>query len=163
MTIFHHPFTNIEKLSIVTPFEPDKFPSMSQPRITFHTRGQSRREISSQVINDQMPEAGRQIWEKMEFRKLLSSPFREIWVSKSKAKMLEREPKKMKNRKMDWKETPKKNGLKWKWREIRKEDQSKIGPSRDWKMILGLITQKHSLGLLILSSGTLNRGLHYVL
>ena len=34
MVIFHHPFTDIEKLSIVTPFEPDKFPSISRPRIT---------------------------------------------------------------------------------------------------------------------------------
>ena len=51
----------------------------------------------------------RQIWEKMEFQKLLSSPFREIGVSKSKAKMLERELEKKKmnkrnkmKRKMGW-------------------------------------------------------------
>ena len=29
-----------------------------------------------------------------------------------------------------------KNGLKWKWKETRKEDQSKIGPSHDEKWSL---------------------------
>ena len=35
-------------------------------------------------------------------------------------------------------------------------------PSRDERMILGLITLKHSLGLLILSFETINLGLHYI-
>ena len=80
-----------------------------------------------------MPDAGRQIWEKMEFQKLLSSPLQEIWVSKSKVKMLEREPKKNVEEKWIEKKTKGKNGLKWKWKEIRKEDQSRIGPSCDEK------------------------------
>ena len=50
---------------------------------------------------------------KTEFQKLLSSPFREIWVSKSKAKMLEREPKKNIEEKNELKRNPE-NGLKWK-------------------------------------------------
>ena len=139
MAIFHHPFTDIEKLSIVTPFEPDKFPSISRPRITLHIGGQRRREISSRAISDQMPDAGRQIWEKMEFQKLLSSPLREIWVSKSKVKMLEREPKKKMLKKNELKRNPKrkKNELKWKWKETKKEDQSKIGSSygEKWSLV----------------------------
>ena len=99
---FNHPVIDIEKLSIVTSFEPDKFLFISRPRITFHIGGQKRREISYRAISDQMPDVGRQIWEKMEFQKLLSSPLREIWVSKSKAKMLKKEPKKCR-RKMIWK------------------------------------------------------------
>ena len=39
-------------------------------------------------------------------------------------------------RKMNWKNPEKKNGLKWKWKETRKEDQSSIGPSRDEKWSL---------------------------
>ena len=35
-------------------------------------------------------------------------------------------------------------------------------PSRNERMILGLITLKHRLGLLILSFETINLGLHYV-
>ena len=35
-------------------------------------------------------------------------------------------------------------------------------PSRDERMILGLITLKHNLGLSILSFGTINPGLHYI-
>ena len=135
MTIFHHPFTDIEKLSIVTPFELDKFLSISRPRITLHTRGQRRREISSRAISDQMHDVERQMWGKMEFQKLLSSPIREIWVSKSKGKMLEREPQKKICVEEKWieKKPRGKNGLKWKWRETRKEDQSRIGPSCDKK------------------------------
>ena len=38
----------IWKLSIVTPFEPDKFLSISRPKITLHTGGQRQREIFSQ-------------------------------------------------------------------------------------------------------------------
>ena len=60
---------------------------------------------------------------KMEFQKLLSSPFREIWVSKSKAKMLERELKKnieekwiekRARKKMSWNENEEKQGRKTK-------------------------------------------------
>ena len=61
MAIIHHPFTDIEKLSIVTPFKLDKFPSISRPRITLHIEGQRQREISSRARNDQMPDAGRQM------------------------------------------------------------------------------------------------------
>ena len=63
---------------------------------------------------------------------------------------------------MNWKETQKKNGLKWKWRETRKEYQSRIDPSRNEKWFLSLITLKHSLGLFILSFETMNLDLHYV-
>ena len=52
-------------------------------------------------------------------------------MSKQKqSKMLEREPKK--NVEEKWIE---KNGLKWKWRETRKEDQSRIGPSQKWSLV----------------------------
>ena len=68
---FHHPFTDIEKLSIVTPFEPDKFPFISRPRITLHTKGQRRREISSRAISNQMPDTGRQMWEKNKVSKVV--------------------------------------------------------------------------------------------
>ena len=61
MTIFHHPFTDIEKLSIVTPFEPDKFPSISPTKDHPPHWGQRRREISSRTISDQMPDVGRQM------------------------------------------------------------------------------------------------------
>ena len=39
----------IWKLSIVTPFEPDKFSSISRSRITLHTGGQRQREIFSRA------------------------------------------------------------------------------------------------------------------
>ena len=136
MTIFHHPFTDIEKLSIVTPFEPDKFPFISRPRITLHIGGQRQREISFQAISNQMINAGRQMWGKMEFQKLLSSPLQEIWVSKSKVKLLEREHKKNVEEKWIKKKPRRKNRLKWKWRETRKEDQSRIGPLSDEKWSL---------------------------
>ena len=64
MAIFHHPFTDIEKLSIVTSFELDKFHFISRSRITFHIGGQRQREISSRAISDQMPDAKRQILKK---------------------------------------------------------------------------------------------------
>ena len=60
---------------------------------------------------------------KMEFQKLLSSPLREIWVSKSKVKMLKREPKKnveekwiekTQRKKMGWNENEEKQGRKTK-------------------------------------------------
>ena len=134
-TIFHHPIT-YRKLSIVTSFEPDKFPSISRPRITLHIEGQKRREISSRAISDQMPDVGRQIWKKMKFQKQLSSPLREIWVSKSKTKMMEKKPQKNVKEKWIERKPREKNGLKWKWKETRKEDQSRIGPSRDEKWSL---------------------------
>ena len=160
MTIFHHPFTDIEKLSIVTPFEPDKFSSISRPRITLHIGGQRRRKIFSQSISDQMPDAGRKILKKWSSKSCLSSPLQEIWVSKSKVKMLESEP--QKNVKEKWIEKKKK-------RVEMKMKRNKEGRSKQnwfltwWKMILGLITLKHSLDLLILSFGTLNPSLHYML
>ena len=39
MDIFLHPFTDIEKLSIVISFEPEKFPSISRLGITLHIGG----------------------------------------------------------------------------------------------------------------------------
>ena len=64
-------------------------------------------------------------------------------MSKSKAKMLEREPKEGNA-------------------ESRKNENKGNDPSRE-KMILGLITLKHNLGLFILSFEIINLGLHYVL
>ena len=66
-------------------------------------------------------------------------------MSKSKTKVLKKEPKEMENQRKD----EKKN----------KEND----PSRDEKMILGLITLKYNLGLFIISFGIINSGLHYVL
>ena len=137
MTIFHHPST-YRKIIHSPLFEPDKFLSISQPRITLHIGGQRRRKISSRVISDQMTNAIRQMWGKMEFQKWLSSSLREIWVSKRKAKMLGRESKKCVEEN-ELKRNPKeKKWLKWKWKETRKEDQSRIGPSRDekWSLVL---------------------------
>ena len=50
----------------------------------------------------------------------------EIWVNKSKAKMLEKEPKKKEN---EMKRNPRKNGLKWRWRETKKDKKNDL--SRD--------------------------------
>ena len=60
---------------------------------------------------------------------------------------------------MKWKEEKKRVDFETK---RNKEDQSRNDPLLE-KMILGLITFKHSLGLLIFSFGTPNPGLHYVL
>ena len=125
MAIFHHPFTDIEKLSIVTPFEPDFsffIPTKDHPPY-WGEKAKRNLLLSYKRSNAWYWKANMR---KIEFQKLLSSPLREIWVSKSKAKMLEREPKK--NVEEKWIE---KNGLKWKWRETRKEDQSRIGPHKN--------------------------------
>ena len=128
MTIFHHLFTDIEKLSIVTPFEPNKFPSISWPRITLRIGGQRRRKIFSQSISDQMP-AGMQILKKMEFQKLFKlTPSRNMSKQKQSENDGKGTPKKKCRRKMNWKETQRKNELKWKWRETRKEDQRELVP-----------------------------------
>ena len=119
MIIFHHPFTDIEKLSIVTPFEPDKFPSISRPRITPHMRGQKRREISSRAISNKKPDAGSQIWEKNGVSKVVKlTPLRNM----SKQKQSENAGKgtqkkcrrKMNWKKMGWNENEKKQGRKTK-------------------------------------------------
>ena len=93
-----------------------------------------------------MPDAGRQIVRKNGVPKVVQLAPREIWVSKSKVKMLEKKPKK-------------------KRAEMKRNKEGR--PKQKWsiakKKILGLITLKHSLGLLILSFGTPNLGLHYVL
>ena len=58
-------------------------------------------------------------------------------MSKQKqSEMLEREPKKNVEEKWIEKKPKEKNGLKWKWREARKEDQSRIGPSHGEKWSL---------------------------
>ena len=94
MTIFHHPFNDIEKLSIVTPFKPDKFLSISQPRITLYIGGQRRRETSYRAMSDQMPDAERQNYEKNRVSKVVKlTPSRNMSKQKQ-SKMLEREPKK---------------------------------------------------------------------
>ena len=80
-------------------------------------------------------------YEKLEFQKMFSSSYRKIEASKSKAKVLKKEPREMENQ--------------------RKKDK-KNDPSRDKKMILGLITLKHNLGLFILSFETINPSPHYV-
>ena len=41
--------------------------------------------------------------EKLEFQKMLSSPYRKIEVSKSKTKMMKKEPKEMKKKKDEYK------------------------------------------------------------
>ena len=88
---------------------------------------------------------------KWSFKRCWDHSIEKIEMSKSKTKMLEREQKR-------------KNG----------ESKQKKSKERDtnrrikkwsfawWKMILGLITSKHSLGLFILSFETINLGLHYV-
>ena len=82
-----------------------------------------------------MPDAERQIWEKNGVPKAVKlTPLRNM----SKQKQSEnagKEPKK--NVKEKWIEKKnQKNGLKWKWRETWKEDQSRIGPSCDEKWSL---------------------------
>ena len=42
--------------------------------------------------------------EKLEFQKMLSSPYRKIEVSKSKTKMMKKEPREMENKKNEKKE-----------------------------------------------------------
>ena len=74
--------------------------------------------------------------EKLKFQKTLSLSYRKIETSKSKTKVLKKEPREMENKK-----------------KIKR---------RIKKMILGLIILKHNLDLFILSFGTINPGLHYV-
>ena len=78
-----------------------------------------------------MPNAKRQIWEKNGVPKVVKLTLsRNMSKQKqSKAKMLEREPKNIKEKGIE------KNGLKWKWRETRKEDKSRIGPSQKWSLV----------------------------
>ena len=56
MAIFHHPFTDIKKLSDSLPFEPDNFlqyPDQESPSI-LGSKGKER--YSSRIMNDQMPD-----------------------------------------------------------------------------------------------------------
>ena len=63
MAIFHHSFTDVEKLFDSLPFEPDNFPSITRPRITPYTGEQRQKKgYSLRSLNDQMPDAGRQIY-----------------------------------------------------------------------------------------------------
>ena len=80
--------------------------------------------------------------EKLEFQEMSSSPHWKIKWAKTK-KTLKKEPREVKK----WKNE---RWMKGQWKMIFHE------------MILGLITPKHSLGLLILSFETSNPGLHYV-
>ena len=88
--------------------------------------------------------------EKLEFQEMSSSPHWKIKMNKNETKMLKKkEPREMENQRKMMK---------------RKKDEWK--DNEKWsltKKILGLIILKHSLGLLILSFGTPNPGLHYVL
>ena len=63
---------------------------------------------------------------------------------------------------MDWKETQREK-MGWNENEEKQGRKTKAVMVPRKKKILGLITLKHSLGLLILSFGTPNPGLHYVL
>ena len=59
MAIFHHPFTNVENYPIVSPLSliiSFNNPTKDHP----HTGGKD--EIFLRSLNDQMPDAGRQIW-----------------------------------------------------------------------------------------------------
>ena len=90
-------------------------------------------------------------YEKMGFQKVLSSLQWKNISEQKQSKMLEREPKNE-----EWKWNEKKKRVEIRWREIRKEEQSRNDPSRD-EMIIGLIILKHSLGLLIFSFKTSNQ------
>ena len=76
---------------------------------------------------------------------MLSSHHWKTEMSKNKTKLLKKEPRKMENQ-----------------RKMMNEGTTKKILHTMIKMILGLITLKHSLGLFILSFGTPNPGLHYV-
>ena len=119
------------------PFEPDKFPSISRLGITLHIGGQRRRQNLLSIYKQSIAWCWKaNIEKKMEFQKLWSSPIWEIWVSKSKAKILERNLKKIVKEKWIERKPKEKNGLKSKWRETRKEDQNRIGPSHSEKLCL---------------------------
>ena len=89
--------------------------------------------------------------EKLEFRKMSSSPHWKIEMSKNKTKVKKKRTKRKINnqRKMNEKRDEWKDNEKWFFRVM-------------IKGILGLITLKHNLGLLILSFGAPNPGLHYI-
>ena len=85
-------------------------------------------------------------------------------MSKRKqSKMLEREPKKNVEEKWIEKKPKEKKRVEMKMKKSKEGRPKQNWSLTQWKMILGLITLKHSLGLLILSFGTPNLGLHYVL
>ena len=79
--------------------------------------------------------------EKLEFQEMSNSPHWKIKWARTKQKHWKRNQEKWKNERR----------MKGQWKMIFHE------------MILGLITLKHSLGLLILPFGTPNPGLHYIL
>ena len=91
-----------------------------------------------------MPDAGKQMW-KNGVPKMSSSHH---WKNKSEQEQ-------------------NKDDIKKELREMEKREKKKRRMKEQWKtvlhkMILGLITLKHSLDLLILSFGTPNPDLHYV-
>ena len=93
-----------------------------------------------------MHDAGRQIWEIRVPRDVELIPLKNK-MSKNKTKTLKKELRELENQ--------------------RKNDEKERWMKRQWKMIfhemiLGLITLKHSLGLLILSFETPNPDPHYV-
>ena len=91
-----------------------------------------------------MPDAGRQMWGKWSSKRYWTHLIEKIEVSKSIKKSVEkRELREMDNQKRDkWKHNEKWSFMKWS---------------------LVKITLKHNLGLLILSFGTPNPALHYML
>ena len=90
-------------------------------------------------------------FEKLEFQKMLTSPYRK---NKSEEEQNKNEEKGTKRNR----ESKKENEKKERWI----QGLRKMIPHVLIKMILGLITLKHSLGLSILSFGTINPGLRYI-
>ena len=80
---------------------------------------------------------------------LSSLHWEKIEMSKSIKKVLKKEPREMENQRKNEKKKDEKKD---------KENH----PSRDEKIILGLITLKYNLGLFILSFGTIYPSLHYI-
>ena len=120
------------KLSVVTLFELDDFLSESWPRITLHIGGQMSKSKISRITKDHKGTC----CQKASCKKFQS--WKEIWTHKeckrSKKNKMQKEHEKNR-RKSEMKRNPKKNGLKWRWRETKKDKEN--DPSRDekWSLI----------------------------
>ena len=145
MIIFHHSFTDVEKLSDSLPFELDYFLSITRPRITPTLGAKAKRNLLSSYKRSNAW-CWRQIW-KIRVPRDVELTLLENRNKQEQNKIVEKkEPRKMENQ-----------------RKIKRMKEERRDNEQWSFVILGLITQKHSLGLLIFSFGTPNPGLHYVL
>ena len=118
MAIFDYPFTNIENYPIVSPFELNNFLSESRPRITLHIGGQVSKKWNSEDHEGTCF--------KRRAAKILN-PEKKVGPNVEERDKIEE--------KLKWKETQRKNGLKWRWRETNKEKENDPSRDEEWSLV----------------------------